>query len=475
MIVWGLNRSKGWIALAALMSVGAISIQAGADDKSLHPHDPIELGAGPTPIAGCLVSSCHGSYSNTVPMWQRSGRIWLYDDPHARAYNTLWKPESREIVRRLLQSESPISEDQHRAELNAKCISCHASEHASTQPTLGVDCQSCHGAANAWNESHYAKTIATSPERLDTKSLANRVAICASCHVGEIGRSDGLDREVDHRIMAAGHPAIHFEFEQFHQSYPTHWDTAKDAVSAGMSYQRWRVGRLVTLSVRLKLLRGRAQRAHEARYYESHSTDRGEWPELTEHSCYDCHHTLAQPSWRQQTKAMTGTYRWDPWCRASLAVALSNETTSSIEEELSFIATTLEQSVPETTELIRRIDHLESLIDRECTLATTDAVPTQQALRGMLQVLAQDSNAHQNWESATQWNGAVRSIVGSLQDPISLNIPVGLQSDRFYGDYQHWSPMDKRYQHRKNASARFDPTWIDHLQNQLSSRLGTPP
>ena len=99
----------------------------------------------------------------------------------------------------------------------------------------------------------------------DTKDLTSRAAICAGCHVGEHS-ADGLTvRDVNHDLIAAGHPRLNFEFSAFLDNMPAHWDEKdENAGAAGPSRRAadfparaWAIGRLTTIKAALALLESR--------------------------------------------------------------------------------------------------------------------------------------------------------------------------------------------------------------------------
>ncbi len=190
----------------------------------------------------CAAASCHGG--------GRPGRVgseyttWIEKDPHSRAYSVLFNDVSRNIARNLqfvAKSDKIIPAHQ-----NALCLKCHAldidavplvpadavSFKSETGPghaglvLSGVGCENCHGGAGDWLTTHYQPSFLalTTKESgaaglYPTKDLSFRVAVCARCHVG------GSDREVNHDLIAAGHPRLAFEYTSFqrHPNYQPHW------------------------------------------------------------------------------------------------------------------------------------------------------------------------------------------------------------------------------------------------------------
>src|SRR5690606_32482371 len=88
----------------------------------------------------------------------------------------------------------------------------------------GVGCEDCHGPADEWLNLHYRDgwpeafpEAATAMQAL--RPTAARADVCLRCHVG-----DGLGREVNHDLIAAGHPRLKFELTLYSDAMPRHWD-----------------------------------------------------------------------------------------------------------------------------------------------------------------------------------------------------------------------------------------------------------
>ena len=57
-----------------------------------------------------------------------------------------------------------------------------------------------------------------------TKELAERAKVCTRCHVGRRSPDGLLTQEVNHDLIAAGHPRLNFEFAAYQENLPVHWD-----------------------------------------------------------------------------------------------------------------------------------------------------------------------------------------------------------------------------------------------------------
>jgi hypothetical protein len=149
----------------------------------------------------------------------------------------------------------------------------------------GVGCESCHGPAEKWLTEHYRdefKSWSTEKKKNagmhDTKSLTARVKICAGCHIGS------PDRDVDHDLLAAGHPRLSFDFSGYLAMYNKHWPAAEDrARYPDYEARAWLVGQIAGAKASLELLRVRAERAAKGGKI---------WPEFSEYSCFSCHKIL---------------------------------------------------------------------------------------------------------------------------------------------------------------------------------------
>jgi hypothetical protein len=266
-----------------------------------------EIGWRLTGVGSCTASGCHGN-SKPHELLGSEYNIWISADPHAQAHSTLYSDESLEMVQKLdgdrFDSAVPPYEDR-------RCLTCHSTTFASAVDeagqvvTDGVGCEACHGPAEGWLAEHYLPGFSVADrERLgmwDTKDLYSRGQICASCHVGSPGR------EVNHDLIAAGHPRLQFEMGAYLQALPKHWDERKDRARFDGNYEflAWVLGQTAASRAAIKQLEHRAARGPI-------------WPELSEWSCGACHHDLLDETYRQDRAAAAGllsgqTIRWDDW------------------------------------------------------------------------------------------------------------------------------------------------------------------
>ncbi len=239
-------------------------------------------------VGSCSSSNCHGGVSPKAgsTILQNEYITWQKQDLHSRAYNSLLSPEGRRIGK-LLGLEHPEKE--------ALCLDCHATNPkpelraATFQIEDGVSCESCHGAAEHYLESHAANDATR--ERSISHGLKDIVApkpradLCTSCHLGD------NTKRVTHRLIGAGHPRLTFELDTFSMIQPRHWvmdvDYRKKKGAFG-SATVWLVGQIANSRRMLELL-SRTPNAAE-----------GEWPEFSLMYCFTCHHSLSEKQWTKR-------------------------------------------------------------------------------------------------------------------------------------------------------------------------------
>ncbi len=282
--------------------------------------------------ASCSGRSCHGDLEarQDREIGQHEYTKWLTDDVHANAFHLLSQPRSKDIAAKL---------NIKNAQESSLCLSCHmtpfaapfagdgkaASENADhhslakEETSFGVGCESCHGAAGKWLAAH------TGPEwkKLDEvqkyrefrfvrfRSPADLAQTCVGCHVGAPPDKDNqlpLARDVNHDLIAAGHPRLNFELDVFLDNLPPHWneEAKKKRDGNAIHVKTWLHGQLASAQAALELLDFRAD-----------ENNGRPWPEFAEYDCFACHHDLQGGSWRQKpgygAGRRLGTLPWGTW------------------------------------------------------------------------------------------------------------------------------------------------------------------
>jgi len=299
----------------------------------------------------CGASTCHGSATpRNAPrtgIRQTEYAQWLNNDKHAKAFEVLLKERSLLMAKNLKMTEPPAKSE--------RCVVCHSLyipkelRSASFRVEDGVSCEACHGQSEGWLGTHIARGYAASAPMgmYDTRNLVKRAEKCVSCHVGDAVRN------VDHELIAAGHPDLVFDFETYTAMMPLHW---RPAPSDGVGGRAWTVGQVVALRESLlRLARRTQQRAATA------------WPEFAEFECFACHHDVNNiessyysrgdgnrlqdaakwdVSWRQQ-RGYPGVAGLPPWNPARYFVlrqviqATAPELRATLDQELNAISTLL--------------------------------------------------------------------------------------------------------------------------------------
>lgn len=309
-------------------------------DPELHATQPVLRIETPiTPIAflgkaSCSGIACHGNAklvlddsASTEPRWQSSYTHWESFDPHRNAYRSLQTPSAKSIFQRLTRPDEVTSS---LPETDQRCLACHTTPtlaidqpkgiEKSILPLLrseGVSCEACHGSASQWLGEH---TKWTSPESrsqglqktgmVALNDPGQRAVACAGCHVGssEDTKQGFPVRDMNHDMIAAGHPRLFFEYTAFLKRLPPHWlEKNRDLSDTPLrnsddSAYAWFVGQLATTEAMLRLSSSRAQRSL------THPQDQAAapWPEFSEFRCSACHQSIADSTASQRSKLTTG-------------------------------------------------------------------------------------------------------------------------------------------------------------------------
>jgi hypothetical protein len=245
-------------------------------------------------VATCSSSVCHGNVKSTSSYDVQLNEYvtWSHDDSHSKAYSVLKSERSRAIAAKL---GLPNAYD-------AKmCLDCHADNVPEAvrgkefNLADGVGCESCHGGAEKWIESHTMKTTSYTDNLKNgmypTATLANRAPLCLTCHVGN------SDKFATHRIMGAGHPRLSFELDTFQALQPSHHQIDKDYAQRKPTYSRtavWAYGQLEAARMQVQLVQ---------QYF---AKDGGTFPELALFTCHSCHESsMRQLDWARGLTTMS--------------------------------------------------------------------------------------------------------------------------------------------------------------------------
>ncbi len=220
--------------------------------------------------ASCASATCHGGVPGIGPAWHSSAWVWAAKDRHAAAGLALLNAQSRHIVARL-QPRAGNDERIFWEVLWDRCASCHAtmspdqevSELSRQVLVTGVSCEACHGPASNWIELHTSESFvgsdrfANAPNLRDNDSWLKRVEGCTRCHVGS-RTADGWVRDMNHDLIAAGHPALRFDPMLFAERMPVHWDPQRPFDAGSVQPERLQLfesGRQQMLAMAARLAR----------------------------------------------------------------------------------------------------------------------------------------------------------------------------------------------------------------------------
>src|SRR5207244_1023767 len=153
-----------------------------------------------------------------------------------------------------------------------------------------------------------------------------------SCHVGS------AKYDVNHDLIAAGHPRLRFELGAYLANYPKHWSDARDRGNwRDFEARVWLIGQAVSAQAAARLLADRAAPPEKP------------WPEFAEYDCAACHHDLKSPSWRQEAGyagRKAGQLPWGAWY-FSLPRALARQADVPLDAPLGELDALMVQPYPD--------------------------------------------------------------------------------------------------------------------------------
>ncbi|MEM6858586.1 MAG: multiheme c-type cytochrome [Pseudomonadota bacterium] len=244
-------------------------------------------------VATCAGSTCHGRAEGNGPV-VRQDEISTWQEPssqsgaHSRAYAVLAGRRGQQIADSLGLGPATQAPD---------CLGCHATFAPKAQrgPRFllsdGVGCESCHGAAEGWLASHYARpathqsNIADGLIALDQPQV--RANNCLDCHYG----SKNQGQFVTHAMMAAGHPRVSFELDLFSALQQHHNEDDDYRARKGVmnSVRFWAVGQ------------AEAVKRSTGLFTDPEYGMEGAFPQLYFYDCHSCHRAIQDADTRRLT------------------------------------------------------------------------------------------------------------------------------------------------------------------------------
>jgi hypothetical protein len=374
----------------------------------------------------CSGRGCHGK---VAPRGTEGSEYntWANLDPHRNAFLALFDCRS-ESIRRNLGRELPPSED-------PLCLSCHGQadspEAVRSLGTIdcessgsislmigpsGVGCEDCHGAAGPWIDLHYREGWPERfPEAASTmRSLAptvDRASVCLRCHVGS-----GLAQEVNHDLIAAGHPRLNFELVSFSDRMPRHWDqeaTEDERRGLGLPERdpagEWAIGQVASLRSTLDVLAARSDETAEGPADPP-------WPEFSEYACYSCHHALVDGGLHySRGNGVPGSFSWGTWI-LPMSRALADRANPELVGPMDAIALLMREPWPDRDRVAEGASRLSDDLGRWLSTFDESAFGRSE-LRSMLATIAADRQRFgeitSNWDGAAQLYLACRALLRS--------------------------------------------------------------
>jgi hypothetical protein len=267
----------------------------------------------------CAGRGCHGALSpNPTGVRQDEASLWKRYDRHAQAYAVLLDAGTKDDrAKRIANNLASTNKDGKPipAYEDPRCLVCHSTPALATKKadeavvamrSQGVGCEACHGpagGADGWFDLHYGQQwqdtaggqrgeMRKKHHMTDTGDVREQVKMCVGCHIGAPAKGDEPARDLNHDLMAAGHPRLTFEFSTYLANMPPHWYPHPRDPKKANDAKLWAVGRAEAMSAALDQLASRADAA-----------DKGgvRWPEFAEYDCFACHAGLhPSDSWRKR-------------------------------------------------------------------------------------------------------------------------------------------------------------------------------
>ncbi|MGB3471351.1 MAG: multiheme c-type cytochrome [Erythrobacter sp.] len=242
-------------------------------------------------VATCAGSTCHGRAEGNGAV-VRQDEIATWQEPssqagaHSRAYAVLAGRRGQQIADSLGLG---------RATQAPACLGCHSTYAPAAkrgprfQLSDGVSCEGCHGPAERWLATHYARpathasNIADGLIPLDQPQA--RANNCLDCHYGSAKKG----QFVTHSMMAAGHPRISFELDLFSalQQHHNEDDDYRARKGSMNSVRFWAVGQ------------AEAVKRSTSLFAQPKFGMEGAFPQFYFYDCHSCHRTITDAAARK--------------------------------------------------------------------------------------------------------------------------------------------------------------------------------
>jgi hypothetical protein len=440
---------------------------------------PIWVGTG-----SCAAASCHGGRAPLALKGSEYSFSQAYD-PHTRAYSVLFEDRSKLIEKNLKRLTSiELAKPQE----NDTCLQCHVHQGYDSKAAWtrtpefavadGVSCEGCHGSAGNWLNTHMEagwKGL-SAQEKFDgyglrpTKNLLARAKTCTECHVG-LGAMD-----VNHDLIAAGHPRLNFEYGSFLAKLPKHWKVEDDkARNPDYEAKVYVLGQLQTAKASLDLLQSRAVRS-----IPDDSTT--PWPEFAEYSCFSCHHELVKDGWggaNATLSARRGTLQWGTWSLPMAGVLPPEWKELDAEESISplgSVRTLMAMPAPDAPTVAERARQASLMLDKLAEKVNRGQVSSTEVQAMLARTLKADAPGRPlDWDRAARKYLAIVALdkAASDFDPRYSGRPVIDVLEKLYTSLNLPMQVDRR-SGIFDSPYRFDPTKIQGDFRSVQAALPNP-
>jgi hypothetical protein len=367
---------------------------------------------------------------------------WINRDPHANAFSILYANSSRQIEKRFHRFPDSVAP---RPDTDALCLKCHGidtdgRERDTRFASAEFGCESCHGPAEKWLSQHYLpgwrdKSVRQKAEfgMRSTKDLLVRADLCVTCHVG------APDREVNHDLIAAGHPRLQFEMSSFLAILPKHWDVREEKRRhPDLEVRTWAIGQAASARGAVEVLAARAEKSQERVQSPLPQT----WPEFAEYDCFACHHDLHSPSWRQnrdlrrsadRISPKTGSLSWGGWYLSMLPEAVATtqpDRDSELTALLADLRTEMARNYPRPQLVAARARIAGQRLKLLSAALANSRYDDESLLNRLLVAVARDDRqvASSSWDGAAQFYLALAAVYHAQGDLHPRHRIVGIRA-----------------------------------------------
>ncbi len=168
----------------------------------------------------CSASACHGGIQarDTTKVLQNEYSTWIVQDRHSRAYTVLTQPLANRMAK-ILKIGPPTKPRNAWFATRSPCRRVSAARNSTSLRESAVKAATARPQRGSGPTSKQTPNMPTWSGSAWSTIRTSRSAprSCLTCHLG----APGL--EVDHEMLAAGHPDLTFELDSFSSIEPPHW------------------------------------------------------------------------------------------------------------------------------------------------------------------------------------------------------------------------------------------------------------